>query len=91
MALVHPHRFDLRAQGPAAGQAGDEGELQGADDLGAGRGDNQQLGGVGVDRLERLPVRLQVLVTGLALSGATQRISYEQDHEGTEIVHRSPA
>jgi hypothetical protein len=46
---AYPHRLDLQPRRPAAGQAGDLGQLSRADDVGAVRDGEQQLGGVGVD------------------------------------------
>lgn len=87
---MHPDRLDLRAHGAAAGQAGDEGQLHGADDIVAVGGDDQQVSGIGVYGVERVRVGRERLVPNCALARAAQRAVGEKPHDGGQVLGRCP-
>src|SRR5688572_33226903 len=58
LCAVHPHRFDLAAPGAAPRDAGDEGDLETADDYARLLDGHQHLVGIPLDRREGVDVAL---------------------------------
>ncbi len=81
---MDPDRFSLGSRRAAARQAGDERQLKGGHDLVPVGGNEEQLGRVGVDRVEGAPIGLQVRSTQGKPSDAAQGIGGDQADDGRD-------
>jgi hypothetical protein len=88
---MHPDGLNLRSQAAATSQTGDEGQLQGAHDLVSVLDDHEELGRIGVDRLERTPVGLDVLLAGGPFPGAAQGVGRKEPHKSRQVVQLGSA
>lgn len=69
-----PCRLDLRSQGSSPGKARQHAQLHRGDDFAVGDSHQRLVRRIGVDEVERVRVRLQVVLAGGALTGSARRV-----------------